>query len=98
MRAWLDALHHPGAQHGLIHYARIDALQPMVKPTQHLLQKTDLRSGQGKMRIAMRPRTDEALARHLQPLEQAWNGVLIGVRPATDGIHGTLDRRVILAD
>jgi hypothetical protein len=49
------------------------------------------------MRITMGPRPDEALARYGQSLEEAWNCILIGIGPAADGIHGALDRLVILA-
>ncbi len=45
----------------------------------------------------MRPRPDEALARHRQSLEQARNCVLIGVSPAADGVDRALDRFEILA-
>src|SRR5262249_23526328 len=45
-----------------------------------------------------RPWPDETLARYVQSLEQAWNCILIGIGPAADGVHGALDRRVILAD
>src|SRR5262245_38836118 len=91
------AFHHPGAQHGLIHDAGIDALQPIIPPAKHLLQEADLWAGKCKMRITMGPWTNESLARHCQLLEKAWNCILIGIGPAADGIHGTLDRRVILA-
>ena len=55
------AFHHPGAQHGLVHHAGIDALQPVVPPTQHVLQESDLRAGKRKMRIGMCPRADSPL-------------------------------------
>src|SRR6516225_2752511 len=93
----LDAFRHPSAQHGLIHHASIDALEPIIPPPQHLLQEADPRAGKCKMRITVGPRPDEALARHRQSLEKAWNCILIGIGPAADGIHGALDRRVILA-
>src|SRR5215471_13559829 len=92
-----DAFHHPRAQHGLIHHAGIDALEPIIPPPQHLLQETDLRARTRKMRIPVRPWPDETLARYVQSLEQAWNCILIGIGPAADGVHGALDRRVILA-
>src|SRR5262245_5385979 len=50
------------------------------------------------MRIAVRPRPDETLARRCQSLKKPWNCILIGIGPAADGIHRALDRRVILAD
>src|SRR5262245_29491427 len=93
----LYAFRHPSAQHGLIHHAGIDAFEPIIPPPQQLLQEADLRSGKCKMRITMRPRSDETLARHRQSLEQAWNCIGIGIGPATDGVHRTLDRLVILA-
>src|SRR5215813_14358213 len=93
----LDAFRHPRAQHGLIHHAGIDALEPIVPPPQHLLQETDLRAGTRKMRIAVGPRPDETLARYAQPLEQAWNCIRVGIGPAADGVHGALDGPVILA-
>ena len=40
------ALRHPCAQHGLVHHAGVDILQPMIPPPQRLLQKPDLRTGQ----------------------------------------------------
>src|SRR5262245_45115976 len=91
------AVRHPSAQHGLIHDAGIDALEPMVPPPQHLLQEADLRAGKRKMRITVGPRPDETLARYRQSLEQAWNCILIGIGPAADGVHGALDRLVTLA-
>src|SRR5215831_18632703 len=94
----LDAFRHPRAQHGLIHHAGIDALEPIIPPPQHLLQEADLRAWTRKMRIAVRPRPDETLARYAQSLEQAWNCILVGIGPTADGVHGALDRGVILAD
>src|SRR5215510_140184 len=93
-----DAVHHPRAQHGLIHHAGIDALEPIIPPPQRLLQETDLRAGPRKMRITMGPRSDETLARYRQPLEQAWNCIRVAIGPTADGVDGALDRRVILAD
>src|SRR5262245_16269560 len=97
MRRRFYAFGHPGAQHGLIRYAGINTLEPIVPPPKHLLQKTDLRAGKRKARIPMCPRPDEALARHRQSLEQAWNCILIAIGPAADGIHRALDRLIILA-
>src|SRR5262249_55773321 len=93
-----DAVRHPRAQHGLIHHAGIDALEPIIPPPQHLLQEADLRAGTRKMRIPVGPRPDETLARYAQPPEQAWNCIRVGIGPAADGVHGALDRSVILAD
>src|SRR5205807_6553279 len=75
----------------------IDALQPMIPPTQRLLQETDLRARKCKVRIRVCPRPNEALARYRQTLQEAWNCVLIAIGPTTDGVHRTLDRLVILA-
>src|SRR5262249_7534127 len=97
MRHRLYAFRHPGAQHGLIHDAGIDALEPIIPPPQHLLQEADLRAGKCKMRIAMCPRPDETLAGYEQSLEKAWNCIRIGIGPTSDRVHRTLDRRVILA-
>src|SRR5947199_10015316 len=97
MRRRLYAVRHPGAQHGLMRHASIDAFEPIIPPPQHLLQEPDLRAGTRKMRITMRPRPDETLARHGQSLEEAWNCVRIAVSPTPGGVHRTLDRRVILA-
>src|SRR5208337_4077952 len=94
VRRRLHAFRHPGAQHGFIHHAGIDALEPIIPPTQHCLQEPDLRAGKSKMRITMCPRADETLARYHQSLEQSWNGILIGIGPTTDGVHGALDRVV----
>src|SRR5262245_40269083 len=91
------AFRHPSAQHGLVHDASIDALQPIIPPPKHLLQETDLRGGKCKRRITVRPRPDETLARYRQPLKKAWNCILIGIGPAADGVHRALDRLVILA-
>src|SRR5262245_58145442 len=98
MRCRLHAFRHPGAQAGFVHHAGVDSLQPIIPPTQHLLQEPDLRPGKCKMRITMRPRPDETLARYRQSLEQSWNCILVGVGPTTDGVNGALDRFVILAD
>src|SRR5262245_21255425 len=94
----LHAFRHPRTQRVLIPPAGTVALEPIVPPPQHLLQEAELRAGPRKMRIAVRPRPDETLARSAQPLEQAWNCILIGIGPAADGVYGALDRRVILAD
>src|SRR3954469_13175937 len=93
-----DAVRHPRAQHGLVHHAGIDTLEPIIPPAQHLLQEADLRAGTREMRIPVCPRSDQTLARYAQSFEQPWNCILVGIGPATDGVHGTLDRRVILAD
>src|SRR5438132_10189248 len=98
MRRRLDAFRHPSAQHGFIHHAGIDALEPIIPPTQHLLQEADLRARKRKMRIPVWPRPDETLARCGQSLKKAWNCILIGIGPAADGVHRALDRRVILAN
>src|ERR1700747_2531488 len=90
------AVRHPRPQHRFIHHARIDALQPIIPPTQDFLEKSDLGSGKCKVRIGMCPRPDETLAGHLQPLEQAWDGILITIGPTTDGIDRALDRCVVL--
>src|SRR4051812_22857416 len=97
MGSRLHAFRHPSAQHGLIHDTSIDALQPIIPPPKHLLQKADLRAGKCKMRIAMGPRPDETLARYCQSLEKAWNCILIGIGPAPDGVQRALNRLVILA-
>src|SRR5438445_7379306 len=97
MRRWFHAFRHPSAQDGFIHHASIDALQPIIPPTQHFLQEPDLRAGKCKMRITVCPRPDETLARYRQSFEQAWNCILIAIGPATDGVHRALDRLVILA-
>src|SRR6516162_5400527 len=93
----LDAFRHPGAQHGFIHHAGINALEPIIPPPQHLLQEADLRTGKCKMRIPVRPRPDEALASCRQSLKQAWDCVLIAISSAADGIDRALDCLVILA-
>src|SRR5262245_30101725 len=41
---------HPGTQHGFIHHGRIDALQPIILPTQHFLEEPDLGAGKCKVR------------------------------------------------
>src|SRR5947208_2706185 len=92
------AFRHPSAQHGFIHYASIDALEPIIPPTQHFLQEADLRAGKRKMRIPVCPRPDETLARYRQSLQKSWNCVLIAVSPAAHGVHWALDRLVILAN
>src|SRR5262249_31286532 len=97
MGCGLYAFRHPSAQHGLIHHAGIDALEPVIPPTQHLLQETDLGAGKGKVWIRVCPWPDEPLARYRQSLEQAGNCILIAVGPAADRVDGTLDRGVILA-
>ena len=88
---------HPGAQHRLVHDARRLALQPMVPPAQHLLQEADLRAGLGEVRIGVRPRPDQALARHVETFQQARDGVGVAIGPAADGEDRTLDRAEILA-
>src|SRR6516165_8849389 len=92
-----DAFCRRRAQHGLIHHAGIDALEPTIPPTKRLLQEADLRAGTRKMWIPVGPRPDETLTRYAQSLEQAWNCILVSIGPAADGVHGALDRRVILA-
>src|SRR5260370_41438501 len=94
----LHAIRHPSAQHGFIHHAGIDALEPIIPPTQHLLQEADLRAGKCRMRITMGPRPNETLARYAKSLKKAWNCVLIGIGPAADGVDRASDRLVIRAD
>src|SRR5262245_37347967 len=90
------AFRHPSAQNGFSHHASIDALQPIIPPTERLLQETDLRAGKCEVRITMCPRPYETLARHRQSFEKTWNCILISIGPATDGVHRTLDRLVVL--
>src|SRR5262249_8960243 len=97
VRRRFHTVRHPGAQHWFRHDAGIDALQPIIPPTQHFLKKPDLRAGKCEMRISMRPGSDESFARDFQSLEQARNGVLISVGPTADGVYRTLDRVIILA-
>ena len=97
VRGRLMARGHPGAQHRLVHDARRLALQPVVPPAQHLLQEADLRAGLGEVRIGMRPRPDQALARHVEMFQQARDGVGVAVGPAADGEDRTFDRAEILA-
>src|SRR5271169_1869865 len=69
----------------------------MIPPAQHLLQEADLRPGQSEMRIGMCPWPDQSLARRLQMLEQARDGIGVTIGPAADREHRALDRAKILA-
>ena len=88
---------HPDAQHGLVHHARVHALEPVVPPAQRVLQEADGRSRSDVVRERVRPGPDEALARARQTLQQARHAVGVAVGPAADGVHGDLDGRVVLA-
>ena len=88
---------HPRPQHRFIHHAGIDALQPIIPPTQDFLEESDLGTGKRKVRIGVPPWPDETLAGHLQSLEKARDCILITIGPTADGIDRALDRRVVLA-
>jgi hypothetical protein len=91
------ALGHPGAKHRLVHHTGVDALEPVVPPSQDFLQESDLRTGQRKVRIGMRPGSDEAFARHREMFEQTRDCVLVAVGPTADRVDRALDRGVVLA-
>ena len=87
---------HPGAQHRLVHDAGVEALQPEIPPAQRFLQEADPRSGEGDVRIGMRPGTDEALAGGRQPGQQARDRIGVAVGPAADCVDRRGDGRVVL--
>src|SRR5262249_27778068 len=91
------AFRHPCTQHGFIHHARIDALQPMIPPRKDCLEESYLGAGKCKMRIAVCPWPDETLAGDLQSLKQTRYCILITVGPTADGVDRALDRRIVLA-
>src|SRR5580700_4150241 len=93
----LHALGHPGAQHRFIHHAGVDALEPMVPPSQHFLQEADLRARKREVWVSVRPWPDEPLARHTKALEQPRDRVLVAIGPSTNRVDRTLDRLVVLA-
>src|SRR4029434_2366415 len=92
-----DALLHPHAQHRLRHQTRVSAFQPVIPPTQRLLQESDSRTGHSVVRIEMSPRSDEAFARDLESRQEPGNRVAVGIGPAADGIHGAGDGTVVFA-
>src|SRR5262245_55662405 len=64
-----------GTQHRSIHNAGVEVLEPPVPPAHRLLEEADGRAGHGHVGIAMRPLANPGETRHLQPSEQAWDGV-----------------------
>jgi len=48
------------------------------------------------VRIGVCPWPNETLARHLQVLEKARDGILVTIGPTTDGINRALNRCVVL--
>ena len=93
-----DVVLHPDAQHGLVHDAGVDALEPVVPEAQRFLQVADRRSRHDLVGKAVRPGSDQALARPGQAGQQAHDGGVVTVGPAADRVDRRFDRRVVLAD
>ncbi len=89
---------HPHAQLGRVEYAAIPIVQPVIPPPHRFLQKADGRPGPTSIRILVRPRTDDAATRHVEPVQNGYDGVGVSVGPTTDHQHGTTNRRVVFAD
>src|SRR4029079_18587606 len=86
-----DRLLHPDPIGRFVHDPGVLALQPVVPPAQGLLEKADGRSRLGEMRVLMRPRANQSLARRFQAGKQARDGIGIAVRPASDRIDRAFD-------
>ena len=54
--------------------------------------------GRPDIRILMRPRTDDAAARHVETVQHTNHRVRVSVRPAADHQHRATNRRIVLAD
>src|SRR5882724_6849345 len=89
----LHAFRHPSAQHGFIHDASIDALEPIIPPTQHLLQEADLRAGKAA-------RSPGALTTSPSSYRRQVSGRAAGTlsrkrtRPGPQGAHATTEEGV----
>ena len=93
-----DAVLHPDAQHGLVHDAVVGAAQPVVPPAHQLLEEPDRRAGLAEVRVLVRPRAHEALARHVERGQQAEDRIRVAVGPSAGREHRDVDRAVVLAD
>src|SRR5205823_4096942 len=74
------------------------APMPHHSPAERLLQESDRRTGHAVMRIEMRPGSDEAFARGLEPGQQPGNRIAVGIGPAAYGIHRAGDGAIVFAD
>ena len=85
-------VHDVDAVIGLVHDTGFDAFEMLIPPAQHVLQKPDARPRCGKVRVFVRPRSDDGFARAAQLLHQARHGVGVGVVPTTHDQHRGLNR------
>ena len=97
-RARPSHVHDVGAMRGVPGHTGVDALEPLIPPAQGFLQKPDARLGHGKVRVLVRPRTDDAFDRRLHTGHEARHGVGVRVVPAADGQHGGVYRAYIFTD
>src|SRR5438876_8458552 len=86
----------PSPEHGFLHDPRLAPPEPMIEPTQGFLEIADRRPGDAEMWIAVRPRTEYPMPRHLDPGQRAQHGR--GERwigPTRGQQHRACDPRVI---
>ncbi|CAH0326404.1 hypothetical protein SRABI106_04642 [Rahnella aquatilis] len=87
----------PGLDHRACHRAVVFAFQPVIPPAHGFLQETDRRFRRAILRIDMRPRTENGAAWHFQIVHQAEHCIAVGICPAADGHHRTLNGGPVFA-
>ncbi len=90
-----ERLRHPCPEAWLALDAVLVALEPAIPPTKRLLQKADCRARRRLLRIHMRPRADQPLPWHVEPLEQREDRISIPVTPTGDHIDRAANRPVV---
>ena len=93
-----DAVEDIGTYRWIVHDTGVLTLQPVVPPAQGLLQEANLRVRNGEMRVLVGPRTDNCPNRRFEAVEQARNGIGIGVIPTANGEHRGFDLGKVLTD
>ena len=89
---------HPHAQLRHLEYAPIAIVQPMVPPAHRFLQEADRRTRTTRIRILVRPRTDDAAAGHVEIVQHTHDGVRVSIGPTADHQHRATNCRIVLAD
>src|ERR1700683_3131014 len=89
---------HVGSQHGLVHDSGVDALQPLLPPANLLVDPIESGPRVHGVRIVVTPRTDQALARNRQVLEEPADDVRVRVDPAIEDGAGAFYRRIVHGD
>src|SRR6056297_1821796 len=80
-----NRIFHPGADHGILPYSSIDALQPLIPPPDTFMQEIDHRTGSTHMRIFMSPWAYKPFAGSIKLFHQPENRIGITVGPTTHG-------------